>query len=106
MEICSISYKNAYVIEHFYLSPTCLLKQLDNLGYGERGHKVAEAESELKKLRTKAFNFPNESEKVVKEAKTALDEKLTIQFNFEKELTIKQTSGELALKQLIKIRNT
>ncbi|MCK5104819.1 MAG: hypothetical protein KAI99_22915 [Cyclobacteriaceae bacterium] len=45
-------------------------------------------------------------EKVVKEAKTALDEKLTIQFNFEKELTIKQTSGELALKQLIKIRNT
>ncbi len=65
----------------------------------EREQKVAEVEAELKELRTKTNNFPKDLENTVKKAEELMESKLAMQYNFEKELTEKQTAGELALKE-------
>ncbi len=65
----------------------------------EREAKVSLAETELKELRKKSEAFPKELEIAVQDAIEQTREKMEIQFKFEKELTEKQTEGELKLKE-------
>ncbi len=64
----------------------------------ERESKVAESEKELEELRKHAQQFPGEKETAVEEAKKELIEKLTREFEFEKQLNYKQVEGEIKLK--------
>jgi len=65
----------------------------------EREAKVNAAEAELNELRAKASGFPKELEKAITTTEKAVAEKLTMQFSFEKQLTAKQTEGELKLRE-------
>src|SRR5665648_522900 len=65
----------------------------------QREAEVVAAENELKELRTKNASFPSETEKAVTVAVKNVTEKLQAEFRFEKELTAKQTEGELKLKE-------
>jgi len=67
----------------------------------QREAEVVAAEMELKELRTKNADFPAETEKAVTSAMKAITEKLQAEFRFEKELTAKQTEGEIKLKEQI-----
>ena len=64
----------------------------------DREAQVVAAETELKELRVKTAAFPSELEKAVSMAVKSAGEKLLAEFRFEKELTAKQTEGELKLK--------
>lgn len=64
----------------------------------EREARVVAAEAELSDLRKKAETFPKELEKAVAVAEKAVSEKLTTKYEFEKQLTARQTEGELKLK--------
>lgn len=64
----------------------------------ERESKVLTAEAELLELRAKALSYPKELEKAITTTEKAITEKLSVQFNFEKQLTAKQTEGELKLR--------
>ena len=64
----------------------------------EREAKVLENETELKELSTQAANFPKELEKAIAVTEKSITEKLTVQFNFEKELTANKNEGEQKLK--------
>lgn len=66
--------------------------------FTERETKVKEAETELKGLREKSLAFPAELEKAVEAAVKLATEKLKAEYRFEKELTAKQTEGDLKLK--------
>jgi hypothetical protein len=63
-----------------------------------RGAEVLATENELKELRTKNIAFPSELEKAVVGAVKLATEKLQTEFRFEKELTAKQTEGDVKLK--------
>jgi hypothetical protein len=67
----------------------------------EREAKILAAEAELKELRTKADNFPKELEKAIALTEKTITEKLKMQFDYEQQLTTKQTEGELKLKDQI-----
>ncbi len=64
----------------------------------EREEKVLAAETELKELRSKDANSPKELEKAIAATEKSITEKLTVQFNFEKELTANKNDGEQKLK--------
>lgn len=64
----------------------------------QREAQVVSAENELKELRAKNAAFPAEIEKAIAAAVKSATEKLQAEFRFEKELTAKQTEGELKLK--------
>ena len=64
-----------------------------------REAEVVAAENELKELRTKNAAFPAETEKAVAAAVKSATDKLQAEFRFEKELTAKQTEGEIKLKE-------
>jgi len=64
-----------------------------------REEKVLSAENELKELRAKTAAFPSELEKSVEAAIKGTTEKLQVEYRFEKELTAKQTEGEIRLKE-------
>ena len=69
-----------------------------NKEISEREAKVLNTETELKELRANTAGFPEELEKAIAVTDKSITEKLTVQFNFEKELTAKQTEGEINLK--------
>lgn len=69
--------------------------------FAERESNINQAEAELKELRTKNAAFPAEQEKAVQAAIKATTEKLETSFHFEKELTEKETFGEIKLKDQI-----
>jgi hypothetical protein len=64
-----------------------------------REAEVVSAENELKELRIKSAAFPSEIERAVADAVKRTSEKLNLEFKFEKELTAKQTEGEIKLKE-------
>jgi hypothetical protein len=64
-----------------------------------RQAEVVAAEIELKELRAKTAAFPSEIEKAVTLAVKSATEKLQAEFRFDKELTAKQTEGEIKLKE-------
>jgi uncharacterized protein YoxC len=64
----------------------------------EREAKVLSSEKELEELQQKATSFPNELEKAVKAAEKAIAINITTQFEFEKQLSQKQTEGDIKLK--------
>ena len=64
-----------------------------------REAEVLSAENELKELRVKTAAFSSETEKAVADAVKRTSEKLLLEFKFEKELTAKQTEGEIKLKE-------
>jgi len=63
-----------------------------------REAEVVSAENELKELRTKNAAFPSELEKTVSATVKSATDKLQTEFKFEKELTAKQTEGDIKLK--------
>jgi hypothetical protein len=63
-----------------------------------REAEVVATENELKELRAKSAAFPSELEKTVAAAVKSITEKLQTEFRFEKELTAKQTEGDIKLK--------
>ncbi len=65
----------------------------------EREQLVRDAETELRDLRVKVDKFPTELQKAIAETEKKAIEKLTIQFDFEKQLTDKQNEGETKLKE-------
>jgi hypothetical protein len=65
----------------------------------EREAKLVAAEAELNELRKKAETFPKDLEKAVAAAEKAVTEKLTTKYDFEKQLTARQTEGEIKLKE-------
>ena len=67
----------------------------------ERETNLKLAETELKELRSKNAAFPAELEKAVQSAVKSATEKLETTFNFQKELSEKEVSGELKLKDQI-----
>ncbi|MDP2335005.1 MAG: hypothetical protein Q8N05_00870 [Bacteroidota bacterium] len=73
-------------------------KKAFDLEIARREAEVVAAETELKELRTKNAAFPAETEKAVAAAVKSATEKLQAEFRFEKELTAKQTEGEIKLK--------
>ena len=66
-----------------------------------REAEVISAENELKELRSKTSAFPEEMKKAVADAVKSVTERLQLDFKFEKELTAKQTEGEINLKDQI-----
>ena len=66
-----------------------------------REAEVVSAENELKELRAKTAAFPSEIEKAVATTVKSATEKLQAEFRFEKELTAKQTEGDIKLKEQI-----
>jgi len=64
-----------------------------------REAEVVSAENELKELRIKTAAFPSEIEKALADAVKRASEKLLLEFKFEKELTAKQTEGEIKLEE-------
>jgi hypothetical protein len=74
-------------------------KKTFDLEIAQREAQVVAAENELKELRTKNAAFPAEIDKAVAAAVKLATEKLQSEFRFEKELTAKQTEGELKLKE-------
>lgn len=64
-----------------------------------REAEVVSAENELKELRTKSAAFPSEIEKTVATSVKSATDKLQAEFRFEKELTAKQTEGDIKLKE-------
>jgi len=73
----------------------------------ERESNLKLAETELKELRAKNAAFPAELEKAVQSAVKSATEKLETTFKFQKELSEKEVSGELKLKeQTIQTLNT
>jgi hypothetical protein len=73
----------------------------------ERETNLKLAEIELKELRLKNAAFPVELEKALQSAVKLATEKLETTFNFQKELTEKEVSGELKLKdQIIQTLNS
>jgi hypothetical protein len=67
----------------------------------ERETNLKLAETELKELRTKNAAFPAELERSVQSAVKSATEKVETTFNFQKELSEKEVSGELKLKEQI-----
>jgi hypothetical protein len=66
-----------------------------------REAEVVSAENELKELRAKTAAFPSEIEKAVATTVKSATDKLHAEFRFEKELTAKQTEGDIKLKEQI-----
>ncbi|NEW82869.1 MAG: hypothetical protein GZ094_10965 [Mariniphaga sp.] len=73
-------------------------KALFEKEFTEREANVKEAETELHGLREKSKAFQSELEKAAEVAVKSATEKLKAEFRFEKELTAKQTEGDLMLK--------
>jgi len=69
--------------------------------YAEREEKIKGAEAELEELRANVAAFPDELEKAVSKAVKENTEKLEADFRFKKELMVKETEGELKLKDHI-----
>jgi len=67
--------------------------------FAEREAKIKMGESELAELKTKNEAFPAEMEKAITTAIKNATEKLKVENGFEKELTAKQTEGEMKLKE-------
>ena len=67
--------------------------------FADREAKIKNAESELAELKVRSESFPAEIEKAVLTAVKNETEKLKIENGFEKELTAKQTEGEMKLKE-------
>lgn len=67
--------------------------------FAEREAKIKSAEAELAELKARNEAFPAEMEKAISVAVKNATEKLKIENGFEKELTAKQTEGELKLKE-------
>lgn len=63
-----------------------------------REAQVVAAESELKELREKSASFPSELNKSLAAEVKNTTERLQTEFKFERELTAKQTEGEIRLK--------
>ncbi len=76
-------------------------KQLFEKEIAGREANIKETEIELKELRNRNIAFPGELEKAIASSVKAATEKLQTEFRFEKELTAKQTEGELRLKDQI-----
>jgi len=73
-------------------------KKAFDLEIAQREAQVVATENELKELRTKNAAFPAELEKAIAAAVKLATEKLQAEFRFEKELTAKQTEGDIKLK--------
>ena len=67
--------------------------------FAEHEAKIKMGESELAELKTKNEAFPAEMEKAITTAIKNATEKLKVENGFEKELTAKQTEGEMKLKE-------
>jgi hypothetical protein len=62
---------------------------------------IKTAETELTELRKQVASFPKDLELAVKQAEQAVTQKLTTQYEFEKQLNAKQLEGELKLNNQI-----
>ena len=67
--------------------------------FAERELKIKNAETELAALKARNESFPKEMEQAVAIAVTDAIDKIKIEYKYEKELTTKQTEGELKLKE-------
>lgn len=69
--------------------------------FADREQNIITKEAELAELRKKADTFPGELEKAIKLAETAVTQKLSATYKFEKELAAKELEGERKLKDQI-----
>ncbi len=67
----------------------------------QRDVALAAAEAELVELRKQVAAFPNELELTIKKTEEAVTQKITTQFEFEKQLNAKQLEGEMKLNNQI-----
>jgi hypothetical protein len=68
--------------------------------FAEREKTILEKEKEFSELKKASEQFPKELEKAINETKTQLEDKLTTEFDYEKNLIAKETEGTINLKDL------
>ncbi len=68
--------------------------------FAEREKAIIEKEKEYAEIKKASEQFPRELENAIKETKTQLEDKLTTEFQYEKNLSAKETEGVINLKDL------